>query len=94
MDPGMKQERMDFIICDNIVYIEQDPEFQNNWKKWSEWTITFCIEYHDRHWPECLRANPPHAKETLRDKFLKTIFPYHAFMEVKERKDMDVFQHL
>jgi len=49
MDPGVQCERMDFILCDNIVYMEQDPEFQNNWKKWSEWTITFCRYYHDRH---------------------------------------------
>ena len=84
---------MYFILCTNIVYIEKDPEFQNNWKKWSEWTITFCRDYHDRHWPESLRANPPH-KETLKDNFLKMVFLYAALKEAEDRKDMDLFQHL
>jgi len=41
MGPEMQRERMDFILC-RQYYIEQDSLFRNNWKKWSEWTISFC----------------------------------------------------
>jgi len=75
------------------VYIDEDPEFQNNWKKWSGWTIKFCQEFLDFYWADSLRKNPPH-KATLKQKFLNTEFPYDIFMKVEKRKDMDLFQHL
>jgi len=93
MDSVMKRERMDFILCNNIVYIEEDPVFRKNWKKWSEYTISFCQEFFDFYWGSSLRENPPH-KPTVKEMFLKTSFPYNLFMQVEERKDMDLFQHL
>ena len=88
-----KRERMDFILCNNIVYIEEDLEFRSNWKKWSTWTIKFCQEYVDYYWGDSLKNDPPH-KATVKEKFLRTDFPYELFMNAEERKDMDLFQHL
>ena len=49
-DHELQKQRMDFVLCNNIVYIEQDPEFRRQWLKWSSWTITFCNDFLN-DWP-------------------------------------------
>jgi len=87
----LQKKRMLFILCDHVVYIEENTLFRNERAVWVPKIIRFCYDFMRFDWPKSNRTvNIPPRYLTVKDKFLcHTNYPYY-----RDDNDFDLIKHL
>jgi len=77
----LQKKRMLFILCDHVVYIEENAMFHNERAIWVPTIIRFCKEFMNVDWPKSNRTvNIPPRYLTVKDRFLyHTCYPYYRY---------------
>jgi hypothetical protein len=97
-DDNLLKQRMQYILCDSIVYQELSVDYRISWLNHVEWLVSWVKSYHSSNdfWPREVRKKDEENRPTyasIKKHLIKQGFPFIQFVECHE-EGFDIILHL